>query len=176
MERLKKKRALEFSGTDEQERELRSYIRGCCEKSDKLLPVMQKGQEIYGYLPYEVQKIISEELRIPLSDIYSAATFYSDFLLNPRGKYKITICLGTACHLNGSDVSFEKLKEILGIDVDECTQDRLFSIEQRHCVGACSIGPVMMVNDTVYGKITPEKVEQIIKIYREREKAVEGKA
>ena len=133
------------------------------------MPALQFAQDMYGYLPYEVQKIIAEELDVTLSDVYGVATFYSQFSLYPKGKYQIGICLGTACYVNGSGEIYDKLRNILGIESGECTQDRLFSLDATRCVGCCGMAPVMTVNGEVYGKVKADDVENIIAKYRARE-------
>ena len=115
--------------------------------------VLHEAQEIYGYLPEEVQKIISQELGVPLSEIYGIVTFYTQFSLYPKGKYQIGVCMGTACYVKGSGDVLDKVKEILGIDVGECTDDGMFSIDATRCIGACGLAPVITVNDDVYGRL-----------------------
>ena len=129
------------------------------------MPVMQKAQEIYGYLPIEVQKIIAEGLDIPLEEVYGVSTFYSQFALTPKGKYHISICLGTACYVKGAGNVLDKVSEILGIQPEDCTSDGKFSLTACRCVGACGLAPVMMVNDDVYGRLDPSEVEGILKKY-----------
>jgi len=158
----KRQTNIPFAGTAEQEAQLLALIDEMKDRRDSLIPIMQKAQDIYGYLPMEVQTIIARELRIPQEDVYGAATYYQGFQLNPRGKYQITVCLGSACQMNGAQAVYNKISELLEIGENECTPDLLFSMETRHCVGACATGPVMMVNDTVYGRMTPEKAEQLI--------------
>ena len=161
--------SLPFEGTKEQEQRLREKIAELKPQGGALMPALQFAQELYGYLPYEVQKIIAEELGITLSDVYSVATFYSQFSLYPKEKYQIGICLGTACYVNGSGEIYDKLRNILGIESGECTQDRLFSLDATRCVGCCGMAPVMTVNGEVYGKVKADDVENIIAKYRARE-------
>jgi len=160
-----KQSTVPFAGTKEQKEALLKVIAE--HKNDKgaLMPIMQKAQEIYGYLPIEVQSIISDELGIPLEKIYGIATFYAQFALNPEGKYKISVCLGTACYVKGSGDILNKLKEVLKISDGECTPDRKFSLECCRCIGACGLAPVITINDEVYGKITPDDVEKILAKY-----------
>ena len=159
---------LPFDGTPEQERALRQKLHELKEKPGALMPAMQFAQGLYGYLPYEVQTIISEELGVTLSEIYGVATFYSQFSLFPKGKYRIGICLGTACYVNGSQDIYDKLQSLLRIKSGECTADKLFSLDATRCVGCCGMAPVMTVNDDVYGRIKPDDVEAILNKYRER--------
>ena len=135
-------------------------------KEGPLMPVLHKAQEIFGCLSLDVQKYISKELDIPVSDIYGVATFYSQFTLKPKGKYKIGVCMGTACYVKGSQEILDKLKEVLGIDVGQTTPDRKFSIDATRCLGACGLAPVLTVNEDVYGKLKPDDVEEIIEKYR----------
>ena len=156
-----------FNGTAEQEKALRSMIREHKGQAGALMPILQKAQEIYGYLPIEVQKMIAEGLGISLSEVYGVATFYSQFSLTPKGKHKISVCLGTACYVKGSDKVLEAVENRLGIKSGECTQDGLFSIDSCRCVGACGLAPVMLVDEDVYGKLTPDQVGKILDSYLE---------
>ena len=129
------------------------------------MPVLQGAQEIYGYLPYEVLAIISDKLHISLEDIYGVATFYAQFSLVPKGEYKISVCLGTACYVKGSGDLVNKVKEILNIDVGGCTPDGKFSLDATRCIGACGLAPVMTINDDVYGRLTPDQIPDILAKY-----------
>lgn len=160
--------SLPFDGTPEQEARLRAKLDELKNKQGALMPAMQYAQELYGYLPFEVQSIIAEELNVPLSEVYGVATFYSQFSLYPKGKYQIGICLGTACYVNGSQAVYEKLQQLLGISSGECTEDKLFSLDATRCVGCCGMAPVMTVNGEVYGKVTPDAVEAILAKYHQR--------
>jgi len=159
------KKTVPFAGTKEQEMELLKVIQD--NKNDKgaLMPVLQQAQNIYGYLPREVQVIISNEMDIPLEKIYGVVTFYSQFSLYPKGKNRISVCLGTACYVKGSGDLLDKLKELLEIDNGECTPDGKFSLDACRCVGACGLAPVLMVNDDVYGRLKVEDVAGILKKY-----------
>lgn len=159
---------LPFDGTPEQERQLRQKLCELKNKEGALMPAMQFAQGLYGYLPYEVQQIIAEELNVTLAEVYGVATFYSQFSLFPKGKYQVGICLGTACYVNGSQAVYEKLQQLLGISSGECTDDKLFGLDATRCVGCCGMAPVMTVNDDVYGRIKPEDVEGILAKYREK--------
>ena len=131
------------------------------------MPIMQKAQEIYGYLPIEVQTVIAEELNIPLEKVFGVATFYAQFTMSPKGKYRISVCLGTACYVKGSGVVMEKLESVLGIQSGEITQDGKFSLDDCRCVGACGLAPVVTINDDVYGRLTgkPEELQEILAKY-----------
>ena len=161
-----------FTGTAEQERELREMIEEEMRTPGFLMPVMQKAQDIYGYLPIEVQQIIAEETGTPLETIYGIATFYAQFSLSKRGAHEVSVCLGTACYVKGSDKVLEKVEEVLGIKQGECTEDGLFSIVSCRCVGACGLAPVMIIDEKVYGKMTPDRVPGIIEEYRKEEEVV----
>ncbi len=161
----KQKKTVPFRGTAEQETALRNMIREHKSQPGALMPILQKAQDIYGYLPIEVQSIISEEGGFPLEKVYGVATFYSQFSLFPKGKYKISVCLGTACYVKGSGDVYEKLKEILSIDGGECTPDGKFSLDACRCIGACGLAPVMTINDDVYGKLTVDMLEDILAKY-----------
>lgn len=156
---------LAFKGTEAQEAELRQFIAEHKNVPGALMPVLQKAQGIYGYLPEEVQQIIADGLEISTSEVYGVATFYSQFSLTPKGEHKISVCLGTACYVKGSDKVLEKIEEILGIKSGECTPDGLFSIDSCRCVGACGLAPVVMIDDDVYGKLVPEDVEGMLAKY-----------
>ena len=161
-----KKQTVPFSGTKEQEMELKEAIAQLKDTKGCLMPIMQKAQEIYGYLPIEVQTMISDETGIPLEKIYGVSTFYSQFALQPKGKYQISVCLGTACYVKGSGDIFKKLEEILGITHGQCTPDGKFSLDSCRCVGACGLAPVMMINEEVYGRLTPDQIPGILAKYK----------
>ena len=155
-----------FKGTKEQEEKLREVIEKHKGEDGAAIPVLHEAQEIYGYLPIEVQKIISEGLNIPLAEIYGIVTFYTQFSLYPKGEYEVSVCLGTACYVKGSGTIIEKIKERLGIDVGQCTADGKFSLNATRCIGACGLAPVMTVNDSVYGRLTPADLDDIFKKYQ----------
>ena len=154
-----------FQGTKEQEQELLAVVKKHKGQQGALMPIMQEAQEIYGYLPIEVQKIIAHELEISLEEVYGVATYYSQFSLNPKGQYKISVCLGTACYVKGSGDIFDKLQETLKIKGGECTADGKFSLEACRCIGACGLAPVLTVNDDVYGRLVPDDVPGILAKY-----------
>lgn len=158
---------LPFNGTPEQEKQLLEVIEMHKDERGSLMPIMQKAQEIYGYLPIEVQQIIAENLDIPMEDVYGVSTFYSQFALSPKGKYKISVCLGTACYVKGSGDIFDRLCERLGIGADECTSDGKFSLEACRCIGACGLAPVLTVNDDVYGRLVADDVDDILAKYQD---------
>ena len=127
--------------------------------------VMQEAQGIYGYLPREVQVMIAEGMDVPLEKVYGVATFYAQFSLSPKGEYDISVCLGTACYVKGSQQLTDKISEILGIAPGECTPDGKFSLEECRCIGACGLAPVFTINGEVYGKITADDVPGILAKY-----------
>ena len=132
-----------------------------------LIMILSDIQKEYGYIPLEVQEIVSQRTGISVAEIYGVVTFYSFFSLTPKGKYVIGCCLGTACYVKGSGDILDKIKEILGIEVGECTPDGLFSIEATRCIGACGLAPVLTVNDDVYGRLVVDDVPGIIEKYRQ---------
>ena len=154
-----KKCVVPFDGTAEQEKALKAVIAENSGDPGALMPVLQQAQDIYGYLPIEGQQMIAEEMNIPLEKVYGVSTFYSQFSLNPKGKYRISVCLGTACYVKGSGDVFSKLQSILGIKGGEITADGKFSLQDCRCIGACGLAPVMTVNDDVYGKLTGDEKE-----------------
>ncbi len=164
-----KKPNVPFSGTPEQEKQLLAVIEKHKDDKGALMPVLQEAQEIYGYLPIEVQTIIAKEMDIPLEKVYGVVTFYAQFSLNPKGKYKISVCLGTACYVKGSGDLYDKLQETLGIKGGECTPDGKFSLEACRCIGACGLAPVLTVNDDVYGRLTVDDIAGIIAKYQDAE-------
>ncbi|MBR0359556.1 MAG: NADH-quinone oxidoreductase subunit NuoE [Clostridia bacterium] len=168
---MDKKTVSQFKGTKKQEQELREYIMSEKDNPGALMPVLQKAQEIYGYLPIEVQTIIADMLGVSLSEVYGVATFYAQFSLNPKGEHRISVCLGTACYVKGADKILEELERILEIKVGECTRDGLFSLDACRCVGACGLAPVMMIDEDVYGRIKPEDVAGILQKYENKQKA-----
>lgn len=154
-----------FAGTKEQETELYKVIQEHKDDKGALMPILQNAQNIYGYLPIEVQTIISNEMDIPLEKIYGVVTFYSQFSLNPKGKYKVSVCLGTACYVKGSGDIYSKLKDLLNIGDGECTPDGKFSLDACRCIGACGLAPVLTVNEDVYGRLTVEDIASILEKY-----------
>ena len=154
-----------FAGTKEQEAKLLEVIAKYKDQKGALMPIMQEAQEIYGYLPYQVQKIISDETGIPIEKIYGVATFYAQFSMSPKGKYVVSMCLGTACYVKGAGAILEEIEKVLKIEDGGCTPDGKFSLEVCRCVGACGLAPVMIVDGDVYGKMTPDRVAGILAKY-----------
>lgn len=162
---MEKKNTIPFKGTPEQKAQLLAVIDEHKGQDGAAIPVLHKAQEIYGYLPIEVQTMIAEGLDIPLAEIYGIVTFYTQFSLNPKGAYQIAVCLGTACYVKGSGDILDKIKDRLGIDVGECTPDGKFSIDATRCIGACGLAPVLTVNDEVFGRLTVDDVDDILAKY-----------
>lgn len=146
-------------------RRLKQIIAEHKEDPGALMPILQKAQEIYGYLPIEVQTIIAEEMDIPLEKVYGVVTFYAQFTTNPKGKYKISVCLGTACYVKGSGDIYNKLQERLGVESGGITPDGKFSLDACRCIGACGLAPVLTVNEDVYGRLTVDDVDKILAKY-----------
>ncbi|HQC55258.1 MAG TPA: NAD(P)H-dependent oxidoreductase subunit E [Clostridia bacterium] len=154
-----------FKGTAEQAKQLDEALEIYKNMPGGLMPALQKAQEIYGYLPIEVQTKVADALNVSLEEVFGVATFYSQFTLNPSGEYKIGVCLGTACYVKGAGDLVDKVKEILKIEAGECTEDGKFSLVETRCIGCCGLAPVITVNADVYGKLTPSQVEDILKKY-----------
>lgn len=150
------------------------FIRLLEEKRNKghrqsgLIPALHKAQELFGYIPQEAVEEISSHLNLPTSHIWGVATFYHYFSLKPRGKYIISVCLGTACYVKGAEGIIERIKEELGIEVGETTKDKVWTLETKACLGCCGLSPVMMINDQVYGELTMAKVSQVLKGLKEK--------
>ncbi|MBR3986065.1 MAG: NAD(P)H-dependent oxidoreductase subunit E [Bacteroidales bacterium] len=133
-----------------------------------VIHVLHGVQGKLGYLPAEVQEFIAKQLNIPVSKVYGIVSFYSFFTMTPKGKYPIDVCLGTACHVRGSDKLLEEFRRQLGIGEGQTTEDGLFSLSTLRCVGACSLAPVAMIGERVFGRLTPNQVAGIIAEYRDK--------
>lgn len=160
-----KKTLIAFKGTAEQEAELKKIIEQYKDVPGGTMPVMQQAQNIYGYLPEEVQIMIAEGLGVPLEEVYGISTFYSLYNLNPKGEYKVNVCLGTACYVKGSQQILDKLELRLGCKNGSISPDGKYSIDATRCVGACGLAPVVIINDDVYGRLTPDMVDDILAKY-----------
>ncbi len=143
--------------------ELISEYRG---QPGALIPVLQQAQELFGYLPREVQEIIAEGLRVPLTEVFGVVTFYSQFTMEPKGKHTIGVCLGTACYVRGAQLVLDEIKQELGIEVGETTADGLFTIDATRCIGACGLAPVITIGKDVYGRLKPQDIKGILDKYR----------
>ena len=131
-----------------------------------LMPVLQEAQNIFGYVPMDVQEIIADGLGTTLAEVYGVATFYAQFSLEPKGQYVVGVCLGTACYVKGSQKVLDKLSEVLRIPVGKTTEDGRITLNATRCLGACGLAPVMMINEDVYGRLTPDEIPGIIAKYR----------
>ncbi len=131
----------------------------------ELINVLHKCQEHFGYLPAEIQEVVSDNLNVPVAKIYGVVTFYSFFTMTPKGKHPISICMGTACYVRGAEKVLDEFKKELGIEVGQTTTDGKFSLSSLRCVGACGLAPVVLVGDKTYGRIAPDDVKNILKEY-----------
>ena len=163
----KKISTLPFQDTPEQKAKLEAVIAASKHDKSLLMTVMQKAQDIYGYLPIEVQNTIAEGMEVPLEKVYGVSTFYAQFSLVPSGKYVISVCLGTACYVKGSQKVLDRLSEELGIPVGGTTRDGLFTLNATRCLGACGLAPVMTINEEVYGRLVPDDIPGILAKYKE---------
>ena len=163
---LKKISKIPFQDTPEQAAKLDAIIAECTGDVSMLMHVMQEAQSIYGYLPFEIQQKIADGMKVPLEKVYGVATFYAQFALSPKGKFDISVCLGTACYVKGAQELLDALSATLGIGPEECTADGAFSLTACRCIGACGLAPVLTVNEDVYGKITAADVKGILDKYR----------
>lgn len=164
---LKKISSIPFKDTPEQAAKLDAIIAECAGDNSMLMHVMQEAQAIYGYLPFEVQEKIANGMLVPLEKVYGVATFYAQFALSPKGKYDISVCLGTACYVKGAQELLDELSAQLGIGAEECTPDGKYSLTACRCIGACGLAPVLTVNEDVYGKITAADIKGILAKYQD---------
>ncbi|HED24631.1 MAG TPA: NADH-quinone oxidoreductase subunit NuoE [Firmicutes bacterium] len=140
-------------------------VKPYCGKKEMIIPILQKVQEHYGYLPRPAMERASLLMRIPLSRLYGVSTFYAQFKLKPRGRNIIRVCKGTACHIQGSPKIAVRIEEILGIETGETTDDLRFTLEEVACIGACALAPVITINNEPHGRLTPDKVQKILDKY-----------
>lgn len=155
-----------------QEKAVKQIKEICARYKDEpspLMVILTDVQKEYGYIPLEVQEVISEETGVPVSDIYGVVTFYSFFSLQPKGKYVIGVCIGTACYVKGSQNVLDKFSEILNIKVGQTSEDGLFTLDGLRCIGACGIAPAISINGKVYPKVSVPQVASIIQEYRDKE-------
>ena len=145
--------------------ELNAYIDEQKDVKGALIPVMQKAQELFGYLSFETMELISERLDVPVSEIYGVATFYALFSLTPKGEHVISVCMGTACYVKGAAAVLEEVKSQLGINSGETTPDGKFSIQDTRCLGCCGLAPVMLIDNDVYGRLDPADIKDILAKY-----------
>ncbi len=163
--------AFEFIETKSQFDELQEILQRLKTQAGGQMPALQEAQRIYGYLPIEVLQRISKELAVPLEKLYSTATFYSQFTFIPRGKYTISVCMGTACYVKGAGNILDSYETSLGIKAGETTEDRQFTLESCRCIGACGLAPVLTVNEEVYGRLTTKKGDKVLATYLKESKA-----
>lgn len=161
----KKLTTVAFQGTPEQEKELLAVIEKHKDEKGSMMPILQEAQGIYGYLPIEVQKIIAAKTGTSLEEIFGIASFYSQFKLNPDGKYAISVCLGTACYVKGSGDVLDEISKQLNVPIGSTSPDGKYSVEATRCLGACGLAPVMTINGEVYGSLKKEDVKNILAKY-----------
>ncbi len=142
--------------------ELDQFIDSLPTKKGELIRVLHRAQGIFGYLPKEVQVHVAKRLEVPVSKVYGVVSFYSFFTMKPKGKYDVSVCLGTACYVRGADKILDALTKKIGIGVGDTTADAKFSLRTLRCVGACGLAPVVMINDKVYGRVTPDMIDSIL--------------
>ena len=155
-----------FRGTKAQEEQLDAVIEKLRGTPGALMPVLQQAQEIYGYLPIEVQKMIAVKMGVSIEEVFGVSTFYSQFVLNPKGDISIAVCMGTACYVKGSGAILDKITEILGLPVGSTTPDGKYSLEATRCIGACGLAPVLTINNEVYGRLTAADMAGILEKYK----------
>jgi NADP-reducing hydrogenase subunit HndA len=155
-----------FRGTKAQEEQLDAVIQKLRGTPGALMPVLQQAQEIYGYLPIEVQRMIAIKMGVSVEEVYGVSTFYSQFVLNPKGDVSIAVCLGTACYVKGSGDILDKITQILGLPAGSTTPDGKYSLEATRCIGACGLAPVLTINNEVYGRLVPADMEGILAKYK----------
>ncbi|MBN2062575.1 MAG: NAD(P)H-dependent oxidoreductase subunit E [Deltaproteobacteria bacterium] len=151
--------------TAEQIKELDGIIEKRKREPGALIPVLEEAQRILGYLPFSVQKRIARGLNLPFNRVYGVVTFYSFFTMTPRGKHTLRVCLGTACYVRGGKRIAEIVRKELGVNEGETTEDRMFTFETVRCLGACGLGPVVVVDDDIHGKVKPAKFKEILTKY-----------
>ena len=146
--------------------ELNAFIQQHKDDKGALMPVMQKAQELFGYLSLEIQSVIAEALNVSVAEVYGVATFYAQFSLEPKGAYVIGVCTGTACYVKGAQAVLEKVESELNIPTGQTTKDGKFTIQATRCLGCCGLAPVMTINEDVYGRLKPEDIPGILAKYK----------
>ncbi len=146
--------------------ELEKFIDNMETTRGALIEILHKAQDIFDYLPRDVQLFVARKLGIPGAEVFGVVSFYSYFTTKPRGKHTLSVCLGTACFVRGADKIAERLKEKLGVESNEITEDGVFTFKDVRCIGACGLAPVIMVDDKVYGRVKEEDIDEILKTYR----------
>lgn len=166
---MRKETTFEFIETQSQKEEFEESLAQLKGQQGAQMPALQETQRIYGYLPIEILKRVSKELAIPLEELYSTATFYSQFSFVPKGKYTISVCMGTACYVKGAGDVLDSYASELNINPGETTLDRKFTLESCRCIGACGLAPVLTVNEEVYGRLTKKKADKVLVTYQRKE-------
>lgn len=146
-------------------RDIQASIEKTRDQPGALIPVLQQAQGMIGYLPLPVLRTIARDMGVPLSKVYGIASFYSFFTMVPRGKYVVSVCMGTACYVRGGERILNTLQKELGIDPGETTPDGLFSLEMVRCLGCCGLSPVVAIEDKVYQRMNPTKMQEILSTY-----------
>ncbi len=145
--------------------ELDAYIESFEDKPSHLIMILHRAQGLFGYLPKELQIYVAEKTGVPAAKVYGVVTFYSFFTMKPKGCHTISVCMGTACFVKGGERILDVVKDELGVEVGQMTEDGMFTLEQVHCLGACSLAPVISIDGKVYGHVTRDKVKEIIQSY-----------
>ena len=162
----KKLTTVDFHGTKEQEEKLLAVIEKHAGEKGAMMPILQEAQEIYGYLPYEVQEIIALKTGVSLEEIFGIVSFYAQFKLNPDGQFAIAVCLGTACYVKGSGDILDRITQEIGVASGETSADGYYSVDATRCIGACGLAPVLTINDEVYGRLVPNDMPGILAKYK----------
>lgn len=149
--------------------QLEAFIEGLETTKGALIEILHKAQDIFGYLPRDVQLFVARKLGIPGAEVFGVVSFYSYFTTKPEGKHTISVCMGTACFVRGADKIIERLKEKLNIESNETTEDGLFTLKDVRCIGACGLAPVVKIDDKVYGRVKEEDLDTILNSYRSKE-------
>jgi len=163
----KKMTTVAFDGTKEQEEALGKVIEKYRDVDGAIMTTLHEAQHIYGYLPIEVQKMIADGFGVSLTEVYGIVTFYSQFVLNPKGKVAVAVCMGTACYVKGAGDILDRISKNIGVESDETSADGKYSLEATRCIGACGLAPVLTINEDVYGRIAaPEDMDPILEKYK----------
>jgi len=163
----KKMTTVAFDGTKEQEEALGKVIEKYKDVDGAIMSALHEAQHIYGYLPIEVQKMVADGFGVSLTEVYGIVTFYSQFVLNPKGKVAVAVCMGTACYVKGAGDILDRISRNIGVKSDETSSDGKYSLEATRCIGACGLAPVLTINEDVYGRIAaPEDMDAILEKYK----------
>ena len=170
VEEVKDDKHREENQREEQYKDLDQIIQRYSKEPGQLIRILQKAQDLFGYLPEEVQAYIAEKTETPVSEVNGVVTFYSLFSTEPKGKNMLNVCMGTACYVKGAQEVMDAIKDQLKIDAGETTPDKLFTVKSTRCIGACGLAPILVANEDVHGKISAGDIVKIIQKYREGEK------